>query len=280
MNQPIACLPYSQYAADGFAARFAAGRAPDLSRFRIYPRGRDAITAVLRQLGLGRDDEVYIDTTSNSPFVSSCVTCNIFNRAKPARALSAATKMIFIIHEFGFRNPRADALRDEAKRRGIPVFVDSAHALSLAQDPEPGVDFQLVSLSKNLPLAAGGLLAGRAAPEFAGANWEMSALKDISTRLASFMPYWQACDDRRQKIFQRYAAALAKHGTTFDKQEHDIPFFYPLRCPSPDTLHHQLRDSGVGWGQANIPATFLLPCHALLSDTDVDRVIALVRPLL
>ena len=75
------------------------------------------MTALFRHLALRRDDEVFIATTFDYPHVPACVTCTVFNLAKPSRVLTDRTRAIFVIHEFGVPHPGTPALREESRRR-------------------------------------------------------------------------------------------------------------------------------------------------------------------
>jgi len=125
--------------------------------------GRDAIRMIMEYERLTRWDEVYITTTTDSPFVSTCVSATIFNYSKISRVLTENTKMIFVIHSFGFAHPRIEELRALATKRNLVLVEDCAFAVDSCN--ENGLrlgslgDYAIYSLSKILPMKMGGILA-------------------------------------------------------------------------------------------------------------------------
>lgn len=129
----------------------------------FMPSGRAAIDAVLRTLALEPADEILITNTTGQTYVSSCVTSIVFNHCQPSRVFTERTRGIVAIHEFGHPHPGIGELRDEADRRGIPLIEDCAHSVDSSLDGMPlgsFGDFAVFSLSKVVPIAAGGILVG------------------------------------------------------------------------------------------------------------------------
>lgn len=129
--------------------------------YLFFESGKKAIHYIISILGLQREDEVYIDTTSNSSFVTTCVSATIFNYCKISRVLTEKTKLIWVIHEFGFPNKRLEGLLEYSKTNDIPTVEDSAHSLNgFYNNHRLGTraDFGLYSLPKSFPIQFGGLL--------------------------------------------------------------------------------------------------------------------------
>src|SRR3954447_18647776 len=174
--------------------------------------GRDAISALLQHLGLNRKDEVYIATTFDLPNVSSCVTCTIFNYAKPSRILTSAAAAILIIHEFGVPHPDTIDLRTEANRRGIPLIEDCAHTICSFVPGEFHVghvgNWAIVSLPKLFPTTAGGMLVGPRLPY--STSTRVRAEAEHGASYAS--KWWPLVEDhveRRRHVFAELTAACS-----------------------------------------------------------------------
>lgn len=126
--------------------------------------GKSAIRAIAEFHNLEREDEVCVVTTSDSPFVSSCVTSTLFNFCKVSRVLTDKTRLIFVIHEFGFPCARVRELADIARIRGIPLVEDIAHSLTSSFEGLPlGAegDYAIHSLPKSIPISRGGVLLAK-----------------------------------------------------------------------------------------------------------------------
>ena len=93
-----------------------------------YNCGKEAISEVIRKLNLKEEDEVYINSTFGTKYVSSCVTSTIFNFCKPSKVITEKTRLIFIIHEFGYPNEKVFELLYHENRNGIPIVEDCAQS--------------------------------------------------------------------------------------------------------------------------------------------------------
>src|SRR5262249_26289220 len=133
------------------------GGAPALSY--LGPRARWLYNAVLASLDLKRTDEIAILTTTQDVYVSICVSVPAFNYCRIARTVTEATKVVVIIHEFGYAFPDLAARVSEWRARGITIIEDCAHVVGLALDGGfvgSFGDYALFSLSKILPTPVGG----------------------------------------------------------------------------------------------------------------------------
>ncbi len=119
--------------------------------------GKHAIELALNSFQLSSNDLVTIITTSNNFYVSSCVTNVIQKICKWNRELTAETKILLIIHEFGYPYPKMD----ELKSLGIPIIEDCCTCF-FSQDKKNQIgkygDFSIFSLPKFFPIQIGGIL--------------------------------------------------------------------------------------------------------------------------
>ncbi len=132
--------------------------------YTFFPRAMYAIFTLakwLRNKNIVRDDgEFWITTTTDTHYVSSCVTSAIEQSAKWSRTLGPKTQAIFVIHEFGFPHPRLQELRAIADERKIPLIEDCAYGWSTTDIGSIG-DFAIYSLTKSFPVQFGGYLVGK-----------------------------------------------------------------------------------------------------------------------
>lgn len=124
--------------------------------------GKEAIRVICETLHLQRNDEVFITTTTDSSFVSTCVSATIFNFCKISRVLTENTKAIFVIHTFCFPHLELMKLRQKADELNIPLIEDCISAIDSYN--EEGLrlgsigDYAVYSLTKILPVNSGGIV--------------------------------------------------------------------------------------------------------------------------
>lgn len=127
-----------------------------------YENGKAAISKLLQKLCLKNQDEVYISTTFDTKYVSSCVTSTIFNFCKPSKVFSKQTRLIFVIHEFGFPNEKVFELKKLAEKYKITLVEDCAQSGDsyFQNNQRIGTvgDYSIYSLKKILPYDNAGLL--------------------------------------------------------------------------------------------------------------------------
>ena len=127
-----------------------------------YQSGKEAISVLLNKLKLVAEDEVYINSTFDTQYVSSCVTSTIFNFCKPSKIITDKTKLFCIIHDFGFPNEKTFELIEKSKKLSIPVVEDCAQsAFSFYKNGQrigTLADYAIYSLKKIIPYNNAGLL--------------------------------------------------------------------------------------------------------------------------
>lgn len=129
------------------------------TQVKFYDSGRTAILAALKNERLRGEDEVLIITTTQGPYISSCVTKTIEKVCRWSRKFTAQTRMALVIHEFGFpcQAPEISA----CKRKGIPVLEDCAYSLGTRMENSRVAntgDYAVYSLTKHYPVPFGGIL--------------------------------------------------------------------------------------------------------------------------
>jgi hypothetical protein len=144
-------LPDDKYIDEYFDKRFNG------SRYQYTLNGREAINIALSFYQLEKDDIVTILTTSGNFYVSGCVTKEIELFCKWSRHLENNTKVILIIHEFGY--PYRDM--PSLLKTKLPIIEDCAHSF-FSRDDNSSIgkagDYAIYSFPKMFPLQIGGLL--------------------------------------------------------------------------------------------------------------------------
>jgi hypothetical protein len=125
--------------------------------FIFTENGREAINIALKFFLLNKNDVVTIYTTTNNFYVSGCVTKEIEKFCKWSRKIVAETRVLLVIHEFGYPYPDLNKL----KKLNLPIIEDCAASFfSTDENDDIGKvgDFVVYSFPKMFPLQIGGLL--------------------------------------------------------------------------------------------------------------------------
>ncbi len=239
--------------------------------------GKSAIRKIAELHGLSRDDEACIITTSDSPFVSSCVTSTLFNFCKVSRVLTDKTRLLFVIHEFGFPCERIDVLAEIARNRGIPLVEDIAHSLTSSfKGRSLGAlgDYAVYSLPKSLPLDAGGILL--ASTKYIGAiQVECDLVKNAFTRKSEIL-HW--VHNRRRYLFEILSAEVSKP-LIYRLTEGCNPFCFAYRDEPSEviSLNQSANRRKVELLRTHNPDWVTIPLNPWYTEADVERLIELVK---
>lgn len=240
---------------------------------RFYARGRDAISACLTMEGLGHEDEVLIVTTTQGPYISSCVTDAIDAVCTWSRQLTPRTRLALVIHEFGF--PCDSGIVRECQSRGIPVIEDCAYALgSRLKGASIGCfgDYAIYSLPKHFPIPFGGVLAARRDIDRSQAGKLADAHQTILiSLLRNFTRISERHDERRRENWQWFAERMRPFGMEpyFAVPASVVPGTYVMRLdPAIDgaKLKDDLAGAGVEATQYYGMGGFYLPVHQFLTN--------------
>lgn len=239
----------------------------------ITDNGRSAINACLVALNLKKDNVITIITTTNSFYISSCVTKEIEKHCQWSRKIEPNTKALFINHEFGFC--RQDVAK--LKSLGLPIIEDLAHSfLSETEYQDTGInaDFVIYSFSKIFPIQVGGALLYD--KKWHNPNLHDSSMKNYILNITNH--YMRDLENIKKIRLDNYAyfeKIFSKKGLYpyFKKNTNDCPAVYCFQTP--DTIDlNQLKiffnsngiESSVFYGQN----AYFLPCHQNISSKDMD----------
>jgi dTDP-4-amino-4,6-dideoxygalactose transaminase len=255
--------------------------------YLITPSGRYGITAIINSLQLKPEDEIYITTSSESAYVTSCVTCTIFNSCKPSRVLTDKTKVIFIIHEFGIPNSKTIELIDYAEDKDIIVIEDCAHTFdSKIEDRRVGTmgDYAIYSLTKIFPLSEGGVITGPDIETIKPQDYNRLKMQLLEEKLNEYLPLLDKFSQRRVEHFiylqNKFRDILMK--PVYEIEKNITPYFFPLDTHdcNPELIKDELEkryiECGVWWGKNAL----LLPNHPLLTLSDLDYMVDSVKDVL
>ena len=220
-------------------------------KLSFHANAKAAIHILLQAFNIGREDEVYISTTSDSNYVSSCVTCTIFNYGKPSRVITENTRMIYVIDEFGFQDQRIYELRAKADEIGVPLVEDCAHTISSHFKDgkiETIADFVLFSMPKFMPVSEGGIL-------YDGSNQFMVPNEErIEQIFNENYPIVSALKERKQEIFSYLKNQLGAPLDGFDLINSSVdPFLF--------VFDHTMKDEIYGAMAKALPKIILFPIH-------------------
>ena len=235
---------------------------------RFLPNGRTGMSMVFDSLNLSPTDEIYITNTSGHTYISSCVTCTIFNFCQPSRVITSNTKAIFVIHENGVPHSRLFDLLEESRRRGIPLIEDCAQTWdSQVNGRAVGTfgDYAVFSLPKILPMREGGILVADALPP-AGQCLShtdesmLDAIEDEFHRLAIYLPYFS---ERRRRNFEALRKLFQDRKVLFELQTEITPFYFGVFLPNAAQIRRV--SSAVQWGSTLRNDLLLIPTNPMVS---------------
>lgn len=212
---PFDTAAYSVAPADPDEGRALLNREFKTDEWTTFPRAMFAIAACLREYRdqgrLTSESEVLISTTTESPYVSSCVTKAIEDVCKWSRTPSDKTAAVFMIHEFGFPNPRAAEWRKFCDDRRIPLIEDLAYGWGSEGTGTWG-DVRIYSATKLFPVQFGGFLVGIKIPF--ERVWNVHRCADPQKEeeiLGTIKAHWQPLEEireARQHVWKRYEQNL------------------------------------------------------------------------
>lgn len=253
----------------------------DSKPYTFFPRAMYAIFTVIKHLkneGKITDGEVWISTTTESPYISSCVTSAIEQTAPWSRTLSDKTQAIFAIHEFGFLHPRIKELRAIADERGIPLIEDCAYGWSTDGAGLTG-DFIIYSLTKEFPVQFGGLLVGKhfTHPEL----WQGFGCSDTGKeaftlkQLSPWIDEQMEARAKRQANYRHYEQLFGTNRTFFPLEDGTDPGAFILKTENEERMQEVsafVRNFGIECGNYWKNGAIMLPVHQRLVPAHIDYI--------
>jgi len=251
----------------------------------LTTRVRRAIDLICVKLGLSNDDEVYITTTFGSHYVSSCVTCTVFNYCKPSKVLSDKSKAVFVIHEFGVPHAETLDLLKMANNRGIPLIEDCAHSMNSYLDGHrigSIGDYAIYSLPKVLAIPYGGILLGNIDDNYSEkTRLEKESLARIEFSLEKHLGKLKEYSDKRRTNYNYLSQEIKKIGMVplFKLDENVSPYAFPFFSDQKDETIKLFTENNIecfGWRGGEI---VVLPVHQCLNLADLDGFVTLLHEI-
>ncbi len=262
-------LPFEETIDDYFRDRFGH------SNFYYTLNGRQALNQILVTYTLKQNDVVTIVTTSGNNYISSCVTNEIDKFCRWKREVTKDTKLILVIHEFGYPFGKIA----ELKAYNLPIVEDCAYSFfSETDDYQLGAvgEFSVYSFPKMFPIQLGGMMISNKGPQAA-----VNLSKDITVYLKSVLSYYIKMKDEiltnRINNYLILQDRLRKVGLEprFDLQTGIVPGVYMFRSNGKINLA-LLKEYLFGHGiQCSVfygEESFFIPVHQALSKNDLDYI--------
>jgi hypothetical protein len=232
------------------------------------PSGRLLLAAWLSSLGLRRDDEVAIVTTTDQTYVSTCLTITAFNVCRISRTVTDSTRAIVAVHEYGYV---ADDFATRVARwrgRGIAVLEDCAHVAGLRLPwgtvGELG-DAALYSLPKLVPVAQGGWLRTiQALPRGAVTRLDPEASRVAALDVERFFPHCTWLNERRRRRAGLISDLPPDGFRSVAPARHSVPWMVILDGPAAEV---RPRIPTVEWGATLQPRWLLVPTNPFVDES-------------
>lgn len=256
----------------------------------LLPRAITAIKVLIQHLGLKETDEVAIIKTRQNTFISRCVTDTISSVCRWSQKLSPKTKLVMVIHEFGYPYEGLSSMIRTCRKRKIPVVENCAWGIgSKTQDgQEIGRvgDYAIYSLPKIFPMQFGAVLTGLTIsdPDL----WSKFKVLDyyktklIIQGLAKYLPQISQINHRKQSNWNYLARKFKRDG--FDPLINLATNYYPsaflLKLQDSQQmrkLYQRYAKFGVEVGRYYQENTLYLPIHSKLSSVELDYIYAIFR---
>jgi len=193
------------------------------------PNAKWLLAGVLRHLNILREDEIVILTTSDQQYVSTCVSITCFNYAKISRVVGSTTKVIIVIHEFGYVYPDIKRHVNEWRERGIVVIEDCAHIIGCdINDKKIGSfgNYAIFSLPKIIPARSGGLLRTENIIKLPNLNNELLQLTNMGIDEAEkYLPKYKFFNEGRLQRAELLKSQITGLCKVFEPTQFAVPYF-------------------------------------------------------
>lgn len=214
------------------------------------PSGRWLLGLILKSLNLTRKDGIAIITTSNETYVSTCVSVTAFNHASISREVISNTKVVILIHEFGYVIPDLITQITSWRNQGLIVIENCAHIVGEEIDGQSVGsfgDFALFSLSKVIPARSGGMLKTSYKINLPILNDEQTSLTAHGRSCSElYFPKFKFFNENRHKRAEIIIEQTKEPNTIFIPSFISVPYFVGIVTSQKAQI--QERVSWVEWG--------------------------------
>jgi hypothetical protein len=246
------------------------GRKP----WTFFPRAMYGLFTIIKSLKndgkIGPKGTVWVTTTTETHYVSSCVTSAIEQTCPVTRKLTSSTAAILAIHEFGFPHPKLEELRKIADERKIPLIEDCAYSLGTTGTGTTG-DYVLYSLTKAFPVQFGGIIVGRNFTHeelWKGYGCSDKGKEEYTLRmLAPWIGTIENSKTKRREAYQWYESIFGADRTFFPLTGNVNPGAFVLKMADEKTMEETsafVRRFGTECGNYWKNGAIILPVHQRL----------------
>lgn len=251
--------------------------------FIYTSNGRSALNKALAHYKLQKEDTITILTTSGNFYVSNCVTSEAEKFCKWNREVIAATKVIIVVHEFGYPFTGWE----EVLKYNLPVIEDCAYSF-FSEDSTNSInrtgEFAVYSFPKMFPLQVGGLLSFQNGHAIQDEDWENSQIEGYIKKVLSF--YIKKKDEiiqdrmRNYRFLQLSVKPLGFEGR-FELMAGIVPGVFMFRLPGEQIdlvkLKEQLVKHGIQCSVFYGENSFFIPVHQSLAEADLKYIVAVIQ---
>lgn len=244
------------------------------------PTGRWLLGAWLAALGLDRGDVVTILTTSQEQYVSICVSVTAFNQASISRVMTDRTRVVIVIHEFGYIDTTLPERIADWRSRGILVVEDCAFVAGVRVGSGWVGDYgdaALFSLPKIIPATAGGLLRTREPFELPPMTEAARVATAENKAVAEAnLPYVDRFNALRLERHELLRDGLGLPPWDPPRPVVAVPFFSMYTDPEQDA--YKAAFPHVFWGTASlVPGRLQIPTNPLVPVAEFKTIIDYIR---
>lgn len=232
------------------------------------PNGRWLLNEVLKSLDLKRSDTITILTTSNETYVSICVSVIAFNFAQISRVVTDRTKVVIVIHEYGYVYPKIEKMAAQWREKKIVVIEDCAHIIGVnisAKKVGSFGDFALFSLPKIIPASSGGLLRTKRKIKLSSLDIYQKEMKGKGVKAAeNFLTKFNYFNQERIKRTEIITKILKKPDQVFKPTKLGVPFFVGVKTKN--KKKYQFKNPWIEYGGTLRDDILYIPTNPLIEE--------------
>ena len=244
------------------------------SEYALFESGREAIQKLARHLNLQREDEVFITTTTDTNYVSTCVSATLFNFCRISRVITPNTKAIFVIHTFCFPHTSLMELRTIADERNIPLIEDCISAFDSIDEEGFQLgsigDYSVYSLPKIFPIEYGGILASR--------NLVIPQNTDeyLEGELKKWLPKIHYLKAQRRKHYSFLQMHIQNPIYRFTNGVNPFMFGFITDCRSKKLIE---KFDFVELGRTHVDDELHVPLNPFATTNEFERIVAMLKEI-
>jgi hypothetical protein len=269
-----AALPDDDFASNYFSQRF------EHQNFLYTLNGRQALNIALSRYTLNKNDVVTILTTTQNFYISSCVTNEVEKFCTWNRSVTQQTRIILVIHEFGYPFPDLESLR----KYNLPIIEDCAYAFfSESKEYKMGSvgDYSIYSFPKMLPIQVGGLVVSNGIP-LKDSELSFDVIQYMKNVLSHYLRNKEALIDQRLKNYEflRVELKMQNYLERFPLMEGVVPGVFMFRSERKiewKALKEHVANHGIQCSIFYGEDSFFIPVHHALNENDLNYILAVIK---